>query len=41
LLVGERHPEVAVQQLLEIDDVLLPQRVVEPELHLEGVLERG
>ena len=37
LLVLVRDAEVSMGQLLQVDDVLLPLRLVEPELHLERV----
>src|SRR3954453_4972814 len=37
LLVLVRDAEVSVRELLEVDDVLLPLRLVEAELHLERV----
>src|SRR5258708_25673069 len=39
LLDGERDAHVPVQQLLEVDEVLLPLRLVQPELDRESMPE--
>jgi hypothetical protein len=39
LLVGPRHPEVPVRQLLEVEQVLDRDRPVQAELALQRLLE--
>jgi hypothetical protein len=41
LLVRERDPEVPVRELLEVEDVLLAARLVEPELFLQRLTRLG